>query len=481
MWPYVAGFIGGLLAAGMAAAGESYWRRRRRTKWIPQELQRFFRVKDSSRLQVLQKSFPRHMAPDAKRGLDQWLAEQGLAARLVGVPITESFINTTGLSALMAPQGESWYQVSSVEYESFDVGGDAPMECPKHALWLLDGGDAKLALFWTYGTHRVGCNWVERLRIEAGFVMDSPGSGLADQVLARLEEAVHSGHAYRGQVLSLGGEDDYRGNASGVTVHRLRPVARQEIILPEPTLALLERNVVRFAEQRPRLRKFGMSTRKGLLFYGPPGTGKTHSIHYLINVLQGHTTLLITAEQIGSITEYMTLARLLEPCLVVIEDVDLIARRRDESGVGEQCLLNRLLNEMDGLRPDSAITFVLTTNRPDALEAALAARPGRIDQAIEFPLPDAAGREQLIKLYASGASIAPEVVASAVRQTEAVSASFIKELMRRAVQFHLECRPDAESAIILQNDVDQAIEEMLWSGGPLNRALLGAGEGREQP
>ena len=65
-------------------------------------------------------------------------------------------------------------------------------------------------------------------------------------------------------------------------------------------------------------------------------------------------------------------------------------------------MLNKLLNEMDGLKEDADILFILTTNRPEALEAALTSRPGRIDQAIEFPLPDEEGREKLIRLYSQG-------------------------------------------------------------------------------
>ncbi len=129
---------------------------------------------------------------------------------------------------------------------------------------------------------------------------------------------------------------------------------------------------------------------------------------------------------------------------------------------------------MDGLRGDAEILFLLTTNRPESLEKALAARPGRIDQAIEFPLPDEMGRRKLIRMYAGGAKIADEVVEHSARVTQGVSASFIKELMRRAVQFHLECFSGAAEHRILQNDVDQAIDELLFVGGSLNRSLLGA-------
>src|ERR1039458_8240254 len=77
----------------------------------------------------------------------------------------------------------------------------------------------------------------------------------------------------------------------------------------------------------------------------------------------------------------MNLARLLQPTMVVIEDVDLIARDRNQMGPCEEPLLNGLLNEMDGLKEDADILFILTTNRPEQLESALASRPGRIDQA----------------------------------------------------------------------------------------------------
>src|SRR6185312_15262049 len=162
---------------------------------------------------------------------------------------------------------------------------------------------------------------------------------------------------------------------------------------------------------------YGQATKKGLLFYGPPGTGKTHTIHYLAGALKGHTTLLVSAEQVGLLGEYMTLARLLQPSVVVLEDVDLIARDRGSiSSACEEVLLNKLLNEMDGLKEEADILFILTTNRPEALEAALASRPGRIDQAIEFPLPDEEGREKLVRLYARGMEVPEAVLRTSVKR-----------------------------------------------------------------
>jgi cell division protease FtsH len=208
------------------------------------------------------------------------------------------------------------------------------------------------------------------------------------------------------------------------------------------------------------------------LFYGPPGTGKTHTIRYLAGSLQGHTTLLISAEQVALLADYMTLARLLQPSLVVIEDVDLIARDRAQMQDGRtEVLLNKLLNEMDGLKEDCEILFILTTNRPEDLEAALASRPGRIDQAIEFPLPDDQGRAKLVRLYSRGLNVSDDLVDDIVRRTANVSASFIKELMRRVAQFHLS--KNGTSALSI-DDLKLALDEMLFSGGSLNLKLLGA-------
>jgi len=129
---------------------------------------------------------------------------------------------------------------------------------------------------------------------------------------------------------------------------------------------------------------------------------------------------------------------------------------------------------MDGLKEAADILFILTTNRPESLEAALASRPGRVDQAIEFPLPDEEGRAKLIRLYGKGTELSDELIAMIVSRTKNVSAAFIKELIRRSVQFQLE--RDTNQRIEAQ-DVDNALDEMLFSGGSLNVKLLGGNHG----
>jgi ATP-dependent 26S proteasome regulatory subunit len=299
------------------------------------------------------------------------------------------------------------------------------------------------------------------------------GTRISEEFFKMLEDSVLKAESYRGKILSLEqSEHSYSGESAGITVHKLRTVERDQVILPDSTLQLLERNVIQFVQQRQRLSQFQQATKKGILFYGPPGTGKTHTIHYLARALAGHTTLLVAAEQVGLLAEYMTLARLLQPSIVVLEDVDLIARDRENmTNTCEEVLLNKLLNEMDGLKEEADILFILTTNRPEALESALSSRPGRVDQAIEFPLPDEAGRKKLIKLYARQAILAEDILAEITTRTAGVSAAFIKELMRRSVQFHIERNGTNE---LTHEDVDSALDEMLFAGGSLNLKLLGA-------
>jgi ATP-dependent 26S proteasome regulatory subunit len=336
----------------------------------------------------------------------------------------------------------------------------------------LDEGGRKYAVLMSpAGMHGM----VTGISFQIATANDGQGSITAEALFKKLETAVQAGRSYRGKILSLEMEGNYTGQSTGIKVNKLRTVDRDQVILPRKTLALLDRNIIQFVQRREKLSAYGQATKKGILFYGSPGTGKSHTIHYLAGALKGHTMLLITAEQVGLLGEYMALARLLQPSVVVIEDVDLIARDRLQmNSPCQETLLNKLLNEMDGLKEAADILFILTTNRPEALEAALASRPGRVDQAIEFPLPDEDGREKLVHLYGKGTELSDELVRLIVSRTDKVSAAFIKELIRRSVQFQLE-REQAQR--LEAQDVENALDEMLFSGGSLNVKLLGGNVG----
>lgn len=133
------------------------------------------------------------------------------------------------------------------------------------------------------------------LMVEVAAPPGELGAALASRVFDALERRLSRDSCYRGRVLSLEAGYQSTGHAARIRVHELESVARDEVILPESTLQALERNVLRFAEQRSALRALGLSTQKGLLFHGAPGTGKTHCIRYLAGRLPGHTTFLITA------------------------------------------------------------------------------------------------------------------------------------------------------------------------------------------
>lgn len=127
---------------------------------------------------------------------------------------------------------------------------------------------------------------------------------------------------------------------------------------------------------------------------------------------------------------------------------------------------------MDGVAPEARLQFVLTTNRPEVLEPALAARPGRVDQAIEVGLPDEAERRLLVQRYAGGLRVLDELAVETAKRMGRVSPAFIKELMRRAAQTMIE-RGGGQA--LESRDIERALEDMLGAGGRLGARMLGAG------
>ena len=407
--------------------------------------------------------FPGHMRADVQAGIDRLFSASPI--RFFGIH-EEHRYETLSIAAPIKG-GRNAHTIAPAQYHDVDVGESAPMKCLNNGLWLcrIDGLRYAVVL----SSHRE-YGYESGTRIEIAVPAGADGAEFVQRCFSELESAVNAARCYRGKVLSLDGDSDYRGRTRGIMVHKLPAVQRADVILPEATLKLLDRNVLSFVGSREQLRRLGQSTRKGILLYGPPGTGKTHTIRYLASNLPGHTTLIITAAQIALLAHYMNLARLLQPAMVVIEDVDLIARNRDNMGPCEESLLNALLNEMDGLKQDADILFILTTNRPEQLEGALASRPGRIDQAIEVPLPDDIGRNKLVQLYGRGLPLGDAVVSEAAQRTQGVSAAFIKELMRRIAQASI-ARDGGTT--VESDDVGEALDDMLFAGGKLNVKLLG--------
>jgi ATP-dependent Clp protease adapter protein ClpS len=410
--------------------------------------------------------FPGHMRADVQAGIDRLLSAPPI--RFFGIH-EEHRYETLSLTSLTR-DGRNALAIAPAQYHDVEVGESAPVKCLNNGLWLCGADGLHYAV--VLSSHRE-YGYESGTRIEIAVPVGADGAAFVQRAFSELESAVNDARCYRGKVLSLDGDRDYHGRTRGIMVHKLPSVQREDVILPEATLKLLDRNVLNFVGSRPQLRRLGQSTRKGILLYGPPGTGKTHTIRYLASNLPGHTTLIITAAQVALLAQYMSLARLLQPAMVVIEDVDLIARNRERMGPCDESLLNGLLNEMDGLKQDADILFILTTNRPEQLESALASRPGRIDQAIEVPVPNDIGRKKLVQLYGRGLPLRDAVVSEAAQRTKGVSAAFIKELMRRVAQASI-ARDGGTS--VESGDISEALDDMLFAGGKLNVKLLGGAQ-----
>src|ERR1700730_968846 len=248
------------------------------------------------------------------------------------------------------------------------------------------------------------------------------------------------------------------------------PNAPRSGILPEGLLDRIERQTIHFPQHARKLLAPGRHLRRGVLLYGAPGTGKTLTAMYLASAMAGRTVLVVTGRGVGVIEGVGVLARSLQPSTVIIEDVDLIAEERSRNSPGCNGVLFELLNEMDGLANDADILF-LTTNRAEMLEPALASRPGRVDLAIEIPVPDAESRQRLFDPYRQGLRFEVRDLDTIVERTEGVSAAFIRELVRKAA---LAAADEGEELVVEDRHLEEALHELLIEGGALTPSLLGA-------
>lgn len=415
---------------------------------------------DPSKLTILTEKFSDANHPNVHLAIEAFTTAPGRTFELLGISSEASSFMGITLAQLISRSGMmhgGGATEGPVTYSNVTLDGDNVLACTQLGLYLVREGDTRLAVLVQKPRAIPNSLAVEVLAADRA---------AADACLASLRNAMRKRNVYRGHVVSLSARDQ----TLHVTFHRLPPIGRDQIILPSGLLERIERQSVGFTKHAERLNAAGRHLKRGMLLHGSPGTGKTLTAMYLAGRMPDRTVLLITGRSMGLLEQACAMARVLQPATIILEDVDLIAEERTRQNGGCAPLLFELLNQMDGLADDADILFVLTTNRPDLLEPALAARPGRIDLAIEVPIPDAECRQRLFELYARGLKVTASLEPY-VERTAGASAAFIRELLRKAALFAAD---DAGELEIKPRHFDEALHEMVVEGGELTKSLLGA-------
>ena len=238
--------------------------------------------------------------------------------------------------------------------------------------------------------------------------------------------------------------------------------------------------IVDFLHNPAKYKEIGASMPKGALLVGPPGTGKT----LLAKAVAGEAEVpffsisgsefveMFVGMGAAKVRDLFKQANEKAPCIVFIDEIDTIGKKRDGSGMGggndeREQTLNQLLTEMDGFDGSKGVVILAATNRPDSLDPALL-RPGRFDRRIPVELPDLQGREEILKVHAKKIKIADsvrfdEIAKAAVGASGAELANIVNEAALRAVR-------DGRK-FATQADFEESIEVVIAGYQKKNRVL----------
>ena len=238
--------------------------------------------------------------------------------------------------------------------------------------------------------------------------------------------------------------------------------------------------IVDFLHNPEKYREIGASMPKGALLVGPPGTGKT----LLAKAVAGEAEVpffsisgsefveMFVGMGAAKVRDLFKQANEKAPCIVFIDEIDTIGKKRDGSGMGggndeREQTLNQLLTEMDGFDGSKGVVILAATNRPDSLDPARL-RPGRFDRRIPVELPDLQGREEILKVHAKKIKIADtvrfdEIAKAAVGASGAELANIVNEAALRAVR-------DGRK-FATQADFEESIEVVIAGYQKKNRVL----------
>lgn len=411
---------------------------------------------------VVVEEIPPHRFVDADIQMAE-LAREDPKSRLVGIGGGDQRHHHSLSDMLQQAQVFPQFPLSQPDYANLAVGPDEQRQAVALGLWLFSHGGHPIVVLQRDANPRYG-RQTASLEVLAG------ATDTAASFLAEFRRRMQRHSILKGQVISLV-MGEYGPSAAGVTFHARPDLAASEVILPDGLLQKVSDHALGIAEHRDTLNQYGQHLKRGILLYGRPGTGKTHTVRYLLSRSQGATAILLSGGSLARISEAASMARALQPSIVVLEDCDLIAEDRS-FGHGPQPLLFEVLDAMDGLASDADVAFVLTTNRVDMLERALAQRPGRVDLAVEIPLPAQPERVALLKLYSRGIPFSVAALDEAAARTEGTTASFARELIRRAV-----VAAALAGVPVADGHLQTSVGQLMADGEALTRSLLGSGVG----
>ena len=417
---------------------------------------------DGSGRSVVTRSLAPFEHVNLQTALNAWSVEPGRDVAVHGFSIPPHHPPVT-LQQILTVESIPWLRLSPPALQDLPNGPGSTLACIELAVLLVSDAVGRYVVLVS-ATNDHG---PPSLDVEiAGLPVET-----AQAVHARLAELRHQLNVYRGHVLEVG-----LNPMGGVNLEfgEVPQLARDEVVLPEAVIGRVERHALGIAAHRDALLDAGQHLKRGLLLYGPPGTGKTHTTRYLIGEMTGYTRFVLTGRSLQAIGGIAELARDLQPAVIVLEDVDLVAEHRG-FGPGSSPVLFDLLDAMDGAAADADVLFVLTTNRADLLEPALAARPGRVDVAIEIGLPDTEGRRRLLALYGRSLPLrlSESETGEVVERMDGVTASFVKELLRRAMLESLHENPS--EPVLTAAHTARALDDLLDADQTLTRSLLGVG------
>lgn len=355
------------------------------------------------------------------------------------------------LEALLHPSAYGDRTAARASSKNFQTAPGAEKSLPTDVFWILRA--RKLVVRVRYIEYSEQCE------------LSVAGEGAAELSQKIVEKAAKDS-IFRNKTLTLsyeaGKRDEYgdveKPEKLGVGFSTLPVLEDADVILSERHRRLIERNVIDLDRRREVLRVNEVPARRGILIYGPPGTGKTYACRYIDNHMPDTTRIFLTGTALANVTAVFSLARLLQPAIIFLEDADLMFSSRDinlySSSLGE------LMDQLDGLRPNEEVSLVMTTNAIDRLEPALKDRPGRISQTIYMGEPGPDLRERFLVSMLKKRDAGDVDIDELVRISEGATQAFLKEWVLRAVQVACERETSVSVATLRDADFREAMDEM---------------------